>query len=102
MKLEHTLTPYTKINSEWLTGLHIRQDTAKLLKEITGKTFPDIDCTNVFSGLSPKAIEIRIKINKWDLIKFINFCTAKETTNRMKRQPKDWEKIMGRRYLPMM
>ena len=102
MKLEHTLTPYTKINSEWLTGLHTRQDTAELLKETTGKTFPDIDFTNVFSGLSPKAIEIRTKINKWDLIKFINFCTAKETTNKTKRQPKDWEKIMGRRYLQMM
>ena len=92
MKLEHTLTPYTKINSEWLKGLHIRQDTAKLLKEIIGKTFPDINCTNVFSGLSPKAIEISTKINKQDLIKFINFCTAKETTNKTKRQAKTGRK----------
>ena len=81
MKLEHTLTPYTKINSKWLKDLNIRHDTIKLLEDNTGKTIADINCTNVFLGQCPMAIEIKTKINKWDLIKPTGFCTAKETIN---------------------
>ena len=70
MKLEDTLFPYTKI--KWLKDLNIRHDTIKLLEESIGKTFSDINHTNVFLDQSPKAIEIKTKINKWDLIKLIS------------------------------
>ena len=63
MTLEHTLTPCMKINSKWLRELIIRQDTIKLLEENIGKTFPDITLMNIFSGQSPKATEIKAKIN---------------------------------------
>ena len=64
-----------------------------LLQENIDKIFSDINHTNVFLGQSPKALEIKTKINKWDLIKLTNFCTAKETINKMKRQPTDRENI---------
>ena len=69
IKLEHTTTPYTKVNLKWVKDLNIRHDTIKLLGENIGKTFSDINSTNVFLHQSPKAIEIKAKINKWDLIK---------------------------------
>ena len=83
--LKHTLSPYTKINSKWLKDLNLRHDTIKLLERNTGKTFSDIRCTNVFLGQSPKAIGIKAKINKWDLIKHTSFWAAKETINKTKR-----------------
>ena len=78
-----------KINSKWLKDLNIRQDTIKLLEESIGKTFSDINLMNIFSGHSPKATEIRAKINQWDLIKVTRFFHSKgnqkenKTTYRM-------------------
>ena len=93
MKLEHSLTPYTKINSEWIKNLNVRPDTIKLLQENTGKTLFDINHGKIFFDPPPTVMEIKTKINKWDLIKLQSFCTAKETINKMKRQPTEWEKI---------
>ena len=84
MKREHTFTSCTKINSKCLKDLNIRHDTLKLLEDNIGKTFSDINLTNVFLSPSPKAIEIKTKINQLDLIKLTGFCTAKETIKNKK------------------
>ena len=83
MKFEHTLTLCTKINSKCFKDLNLRNDTVKLLEESISKTFSDINRTNVFLGQSPKAIEIKAKINKWDLIRLTNFCIASESVSRL-------------------
>ena len=84
MKLEHILTPCTKINSKRLKDLNIRYDTIKLLEENIGKTFSVINHTNVFLSQSLKAIQIKTKINKMKL-KLTSFCIAKETIRKMKK-----------------
>ena len=89
MKLEHTLTPCPKINSKWLKDLNVRQDTIKLLEQNIGKTFYDINITNVFSGQSSKTTEIKAKINQWDLIKLIRVCTEKETIKNKQTNKKN-------------
>ena len=91
MKLEHFLTLYTKINSKWIKDL--RPETIKLLEENLSKTLSDINHSKILYEPLPRVMEIKAKINKWDIIK--SFCTMKETTSKLKRQPSKCEKIIA-------
>ena len=92
MKLEHFLTPYTKINSKWIKDLNVRPETIKLPEESIDKTLSDINHGRILYDPPPRIMEIKAKISKWDLIKLKSFCTMKKTIIKVKRQPSEWEK----------
>ena len=84
MKLEHFITPYTKVNSKWIKDLNVRPETIKLLDQNIGQTLSDISHSRLLYDPSPRVMEIKAKINKWDLIKLKSFCTIKETISKVK------------------
>ena len=85
MKLEHFLTPSTKINSKWIKDLNVRPETIKILEENIGKTLSNIHHSRILCNPPPRILEIKAKINKWDLIRIKIFCTTKETISKVKR-----------------
>ena len=95
MKLEHFLTPYTKINSKCFKDLDVRPETIKLFKENIGRTLDDINQSKILYEPPPRVMEIKTKVNKWDLVKLKSLCTAKKTISEMKRQSSEWEKIIA-------
>ena len=95
MKLGHFLTPYTEINSKWIKDLNIRPETIKLLEENIGRTPDDINQSKLLYDPSPRVMEIKTNVSKWDLIKLKSFFTAKESISKVKRQPSEWEKTIA-------
>ena len=94
-EIRTSLIPYTKINSKWIKDLNVRPDTIKLSEENIGRTLHDINHSKILFDPPPREMEIKTQINKWDLMKLKSFCKAKETINKMKRQPSEREKIFA-------
>ena len=95
MKLDHQLTPYTIINSRWIKDLNIRRNTIKVLEENISRKISGIPRSNILTDTSPKARDIKERINKWDLIKIKSFCMAKENSTKLQREPTIWENIFA-------
>ena len=96
MKLEHFLTPYTKINSKWFKDLNVRPETTKFLEEYLGKTLSDVNHSRIIYDPPPRVMEIKAKINKWDLIKLKSSCTTKETKQGEKTALRmDWLDLLA-------
>ena len=83
--------PYTKINSRWIKDLTINRNTIKVLEENIGRKISDIPRSNILTDTSPKARDIKERINKWDLIQIKSFCMAKENSLKIQREPTVWE-----------
>ena len=93
MKLDHQLTPYTQIHSRWIKDLNISRNTIKVLEENIGRKISDIPRSNILTDTSPKARDIKERINKWDLIDIKTFYRAKENSIKIQREPTVWENV---------
>jgi len=85
MQIDPFLSPYTKLKFKWIKALHIKADTLKLIEEKVGKSLEHMGTGESYA--------LRLRIDKWDLIKLQSFCRAKSTVVRTKQQLTDWEKI---------
>ena len=95
MNLDHQLIPYTKITSRWIKNLNITCYTIKVLKGNIGRKISDITCSNIFTDMSPRARDIKERINKWDFSRIKSFFIDKENIKIMKREPTVWENVFA-------
>ena len=95
MKFEYFITQYTMINTKWIKDLNVRPETIKLLEENIGRTLDATSQSKILYDPPTRVMEIKTKVNKWDLIELKSFCTAKQTISKVKRQPLEWEKIIA-------
>ena len=95
IKVIHHINKLKNKNSKWINNLNARPETIKLLEENIGKTLCDINHSKILYDPSPRVMEIKAKINKWDLIKLKSFYISKETISKVKSQPSKWERIIA-------
>jgi hypothetical protein len=93
MRIDPFLSPCTKVKSKWIKELHIKPETLKLIEEKVGKSLGDMGTGEKFLNRTAMACTVRSRIDKWYLIKLQGFCKAKDTVNKTKRPPKEWERI---------
>ena len=93
MRIDPYLSPCTKVKSKWIKDLHIKPETLKLIEEKVGKSLEDMPTGEKFLNRTAIACAVRSRIDKWDLIKLQSFCKAKDTVNKRKRPPTNWERI---------
>jgi hypothetical protein len=93
MQIDPFLSPCTKLKSTWIKDLHIKLETLKLIEEKVGKSLEDMGTGEKFLNRTPMVCAVSSRIKKWDLIKLQSFCKAKDTVNKTKRPPTDWERI---------
>jgi hypothetical protein len=93
MQIDPFLSPCTKVKSKWIKELHIKPETLKLIEEKVGKSLEDMGTGKKFLNRTAMACALRSRIDNWDLMKLQIFCKAKDTINKTKRPPTDWERI---------
>ena len=93
MRIDPYLSPCTKVKSKWIKELHIKPETLKLIEEKVGKSLEEMGTGEKFLNRTAMACALRSRIDKWDLMKLQSFCKAKDTVNKTKRPPTDWESI---------
>jgi hypothetical protein len=93
MRIDPFLSPCTKLKSKWIKELHIKSETLKLIEEKVEKSLKDMGTGEKFLNRTAMACAVRLRIDNWDLIKLQSFCKAKDTVNKTKRPPTDWERI---------
>jgi hypothetical protein len=94
MRIEPFLSPCTKVKPKWIKELHIKPETLKLIKEKVGKGLEDMGTGEIFLNRTAMACAVKSRIDKWDLMKLQSFCKAKDTVDKTKRPPTDWERIL--------
>jgi hypothetical protein len=93
MRIDPFLSPCTKVKSKWIKELHIKPETVKFIEEKVGKSLEGMGTWEKFLNRTAMACAVRLRIDKWDLIKLQSFCKAKDTINKTKKTPTDWERI---------
>ena len=92
MQIDPFLPP-TKVKSKWIKELHIKPETVKLIEEKVGKSLEDMGTGEKFLNRTAMVCAVRSRIDKWDLMRLQSFCKAKDTINKTKRPPTDWERV---------
>jgi hypothetical protein len=93
IRIDPFLSPCKKLKSKWIKDLHIKPETLKFIEEKVGKTLEDMGTGEKFLNRTAMACAVRSRIDKWDLLKLQSFCSARDTVNKTKIPPTDWERI---------